>query len=80
MLDGATARECTLTGAGAKAAAEPNRAKERTEKSFIVAMLWCMDFLCAHGGKNRGGKEPLTDVEERCGSERSGYFVLVPAL
>lgn len=39
MLDGATARECTLTGAGAKAAAEPKRAKERTEKSFIVAMF-----------------------------------------
>jgi hypothetical protein len=79
MLDGATARECTLTGAGAKAAAEPNRAKERTEKSFIVAMLWCIGLLVRPWGK-RGGKEPLTDVEERCGSERSGYFVLIPAL
>ena len=68
MLDGATARECTLTGAGAKAAAEPNRAKERTEKSFIVAMLLVYWTSCAppghHRGKKLAGAEPLTDVDE----------------
>lgn len=54
MLTGATAREFTLTGAGAKAAAEPNRAMERTEKSFMLQCVSLLvNFLCTIEGKTR---------------------------
>jgi hypothetical protein len=47
MFIGATAARLTLTGAGAKAAAEPTRAIEIAERSFMVTVLmrYCLTLM-----------------------------------